>query len=134
MFYLEHPKILGTRMKASVAMATWRPVFVCFYIFQFFISCPSGRITVLGRTLPTEKKMTSMSWGWRGKGVNFPVRSADRFATFIGYCLEILEVSTLRALRAFPGLYRDYFIVTYINHFKVFRLPIQPLQFDHLLS
>ena len=48
--------------------------------------------------------------------------------------LEILEVSTFGALRAFPALYRDYFTFTYINHFKVFLRPIQPLQFDHLLS
>lgn len=60
--YPEHPKILGARIKALVAMATWSPVFLHFYVNQFFISSPSGRITVLGTTrLPTEKKRTGLS-------------------------------------------------------------------------
>jgi len=49
-------------------------------------------------------------------------------------CLETLEVWTLGALRAFPCLYRDYFTFTYINYFNVFLPPIQPLQFENLLS
>jgi len=46
MFYPEHPKILFTRIKPSVAMAIWSPVFVHFHVNQFFINSPSGRITV----------------------------------------------------------------------------------------
>jgi hypothetical protein len=44
-------------------MATWSAVFVHFYVNQFFINSPSGRITVLDMNrIPTEQNIINMSW------------------------------------------------------------------------
>jgi hypothetical protein len=91
LFYHEHPKILGTRIKAPFAMATWSPVFVHFYSNQFF-HYQSFRPNYGPGYDSTSDGKENDGYVLGGKGdrcvalTNLLLSYAD--------CLEILEVST----------------------------------------